>query len=70
MTDANQESEDFMRLRFVNRLRILRSIDYHEVPGLDERQWCAFRDKPFEFMIRCSDDSREHIFDALRKREP
>ena len=57
------------RYRFLNRLRILRSIDQHEVPELDDTQWRHFRDKPPEFVIRCGDAAAEHIWEALRKRE-
>ena len=52
---------------FLNRLRILRSIDSHEVPELVE--WPGFRDDPYEYLINCSDDEAAHIWAALRKRE-
>ena len=53
--------------RFLNRLRILRSLDQHEVPAV---WWHQFRDDPYEYLIRCPDDEAEHIWTALRKREP
>ena len=58
---------DDMR-RFLNRLKILRSLDHFEVP--DVRDWAMFRDNPAEYYIRCSDAEDEHIWKALRRREP
>ena len=55
------------RDQFLNRLRILRSIDAIEVP--DVACWPDFRDDPYEYVIRCSDADAAHIWTALRKRE-
>ena len=55
------------RERFLNRLRILRCLDQCEVT--DVREWPAFRDDPYEFVISCSDEDAAVIWKALRKRE-
>ena len=52
---------------FLNRLRILRSIDLDEVPSWTS--WYDFRTNPYEYLISCPDDEAEHIWVALRKRE-
>ena len=54
--------------RFLNRLKILRSLDHIEVP--DVHNWPKFRDNPAEYLIRCDDAEGEHIWTALRAREP
>ena len=54
--------------RFGNRLRILRSIDLHEIPQVLD--WPAFRDNPSGYFIRCADEEAEQIWLALRRREP
>ena len=53
--------------RFLNRLRILRSLDGHEVP--DVINWPWFRNSPYEYLTCCPDAEAEHIWTALRKRE-
>ena len=53
---------------FLNRLRILRSLDAFEVPLL-AGNWPEFRDGPYEYIISCPPDEAEHIWTALRKRE-
>ena len=58
MTDLGQ---------FLNRLRILRSIDGCEVP--DIQNWPKFRARPYEYVISCSDEDAAAIWTALRKRE-
>ena len=55
------------RHHFQNRLRILRSIDGFEVPGLSNLP--KFIRDPFEYMVRCSDADGDLIFRALIKRE-
>ena len=57
------------RARFLNRLRILRSIDRHEVLGLTDQEWTRLRANPCEFVIRCSNPAAEHVWAAVRKRE-
>ena len=52
---------------FLNRLRILRSLDGYEV---QVTCWEDFRDDPYEYLIRCPEqDEVAHIWTALRKRE-
>ena len=55
--------------RFLNRLRILRSLDRDEVPDVSWPGWLAFQDNPYEYLITCHDDEAKHIWTALRKRE-
>ena len=52
--------------RFLNRLRILRSLDGYEVAVTD---WEHFRDDPYGYLISCPDDEAANIWTALRKRE-
>ena len=52
---------------FLNRLRILRSLDSCEVPNLGS--WASFRNDPYYYVITCSDDDAAAIWTALRKRE-
>ena len=53
--------------QFLNRLRILRTLDQLEVP--DVKSWPQFRDDPFGYITFCPDDEAEHIWTALKKRE-
>ena len=55
--------------RFLNRLRILRSIDKHEIPLASWKTWWEFQDNPYEYLIRCQPDEAEQIWAALRKRD-
>lgn len=54
---------------FSNQLRLLRSIDMHEIEHPEiETWWPAFRDRPYETFMR-SDDSRQRaIWEAMLKR--
>ena len=52
---------------FLNRLRILRSLDSYDVPEVSN--WGRFRDNPAEYFISCCNDDAERIWTALRKRE-
>ena len=54
-------------VRFLNQMRILRSLNRDEVPDL--ACWVDFRDDPFGYLISCPPDEAEHIWTALRKRE-
>ena len=73
--DTNAERQAAYRERlpkrelqlFLNRLRILRSIDQRDIP--DVKRWFAFREDPPEYLISCPDDEAAHIWTALRKRE-
>ena len=53
--------------RFVNALKILRSLDEHEVPGL--MSWPAFRDDPYRYFIRASGKDQATIWRALNQRQ-
>ena len=59
--------------RFLNRLRILRSLDLDDVRLCNDdasvTSWLKFRDDPSEYLISCPPDEAEHIWTALRKRE-
>ena len=59
--------QDAERHKFLNRLRILRSIDSYEVKGLSDQS--AFLSNPYEYVIRCEDDDAALIFAALLIRE-
>ena len=66
MTD--QETQDMQK--FHNRLRILSSIDWHELP----EKWLHqskvdFVENPIGFFIRCSDSKAEDLWWVLLKRE-
>ena len=51
---------------FHNALRVLRSIDSHE---LQDPEWYSqFRDNPYEFFVRCSSMSARLIWDVVLRR--
>jgi len=55
---------------FINRLRILMSLDRHELePDLTWEQWRRFRTDPFRFLIRADDPTADAIWHAIVKRE-
>ncbi len=54
---------------FHNALRILRSIDFYEVPWMDREQWASFRDHPYGFCIRCSDADYDRIWAVIEARQ-
>jgi len=54
------------RDQFHNALRIIRSIDSHELG--DPPWWEKFRDSPIEFFIRCDDESADKIWNVILKR--
>ena len=56
------------RERFLNRLRILRSLDHVDMMS-QLKEWMDFRDDPYEYVISCSDEEAAVIWTALRKRE-
>ena len=66
----NEESEmptlEFRR--FSNALRILRSLDLHEVDGIAD--WQAFRDGPYMYFLRASDADQRTIWRAIERRQP
>jgi hypothetical protein len=58
--------------RFHNALRILHSLDYHEVSFLtyDANGWVAFRDNPYTFFLLTNDETAAKIWQAIQKRQP
>jgi hypothetical protein len=73
-TLANQEtkpmSPSIQFKAFHNALRILHSLDYHEVSFLNVRDWDIFRDNPYEFFITTNDAYAILIWEAIQKRQP
>ncbi len=58
-----------MELReFHNGLRVLRSIDKHEIVNISDDQWAEFRNGPYAFLIKCDDPTAEAIWNAMQKR--
>jgi hypothetical protein len=53
---------------FSNALRILISVDHHEVPFLDKASWEKFRDDPFRFMMRANDNMADAVWAVVEKR--
>ncbi len=51
---------------FHNGLRILRSIDAHELGNPD--WWPEFRRDPYWFFIMCGDDDAAKIWDVMVRR--
>ena len=69
-SDACEDGEPEGMEEFLNRLRILRSLDAFEVPLVAGcLDWPSFSESPYEYLISCPDDEAEHIWTALRKRE-
>jgi hypothetical protein len=54
---------------FSNGLRILHSIDGHELPGMSEVQIRAFISNPVQFLIRADDPTAAIIWQAVEKRQ-
>lgn len=54
---------------FLNRLKLLSSIDLHEIEGMTEATWCVFSLRPYEFFIRADDPTQAAIWAAIMKRE-
>ena len=59
-----------MTLReFHNGLRLLRSIDRHEINMvMSPEDWFAFRNHPYDFFIRCDDAKAEAIWAVMEAR--
>lgn len=55
--------------QFVNRLRLLRSLDYHELDGMTETMWARFRDSPYMTLMAMDERNSGIVWRALRKRE-
>lgn len=63
--------------RFLNALRILRSIDRWELdeakavtPNLSDKFWVSFRDNPYDFMMRCDDETAAKLWALIEARQP
>jgi len=58
-----------MTLReFHNGLRVLASIDRHEVPFLSVAHWERFRGDPYRFFIRADDPTADAIWAVIIRR--
>ena len=57
------------RHAFINRLRILHSLDRHEIAPIRTADWIPFRDDPARFLIRADDSTAARIMDAIERRE-
>ena len=61
---------------FHNRIRILGSIDFHELVAAGvliddadgEAEWKAFRANPFRYFIACDDETCDRIWQAIEAR--
>lgn len=55
---------------FHNALRILTSVDRHELADVftDGAAWHAFRTDPFRFFIRADDDTAQAIWRVIERR--
>ena len=70
--------------RFHNALRIMKSIDLHELQAVglfcgavkpnrehdDWEHWETFRDDPLRFFITCDDETALKIFSVIESRQP
>ena len=56
--------------QFHNALRILTSIDFHEVQDVlpDGAAWQSFRTDPFRFFIRADDETADAIWRVIERR--
>jgi hypothetical protein len=72
--EATEENERDLR-RFHNRLRILVNIDMPEFLTVapdakgDDRIWVSFRQNPWRWFIRASDDQAAALWKIIRARE-
>lgn len=59
---------------FHNNLRILLSIDRHELEDvgicLTTADWDRFQAAPFRFFIRCDDPTADRIWAVIESRQP
>lgn len=61
--------------RFLNALKILRSIDRDELQSAgvdvhDDRRWVEFREWPITFLLRASDADQERVWAIIEARQP
>jgi hypothetical protein len=70
MESIEVEDGEARKLRsFINALKILRSLDEHEIDGCEE-YYADFRDNPYVFLMRCNCDIAEKIWAAIQRRQP
>lgn len=61
---------------FSNALRIMRSIDKWElhragvIDTSDGDAWRCFRNNPFEWFVRASDDQQASVWGIIQSRQP
>lgn len=58
---------------FINRLKILRSIDRHELADAgidlsDDRRWVEFREHAADWLVRASDEDADRLWALIQKR--
>ena len=56
------------RHQFLNRLRVLHSLDQAEL-GMSGDRWLLFREHPARFLIRADGATAARIMDAVERRE-
>lgn len=60
---------------FHNGLRILASIDMHELEDCgaiahgDQSSWLMFRENPWRWFIRVGDDTAERVWSIIQRRQ-
>lgn len=63
------------RAEFSNALRIMTSLDRHELehagvlPIGDHNAWGTFRRDPFRWFIRADDDAAKRLFELIQSRQ-
>ncbi len=68
---------DSDREHFLNRLKILRSIDQHELIAADVTglcgtgadSWSGFREDPYRWLMRADDSNARKVWGIIRERE-
>lgn len=71
-TPTSASSKEFDA--FHNRLRIMTSIDFHElvdggvIEDDDEAEWEAFRKDPYRWFIRTDDDKAQQLWLLIERR--
>ena len=55
---------------FTNNVKILYSLDQHEVPFLQGQYWQRFSSDPVRYLIRADDETADAIWAAVVKRQP
>jgi hypothetical protein len=57
------------RHTFINRLRIMHSLDLHEIAGMPLDQWGRFSANPYLFLMGADGPAQAAIWDAIKARE-